>query len=370
MSNYTNANFGHRLIATLTDFSLGAFISSALLLFIASSLNFEEMVFRLLLTLLFFLSPFGLFLNIGLPYYFQATLGKMLTGLKISDIDNKPLPFKMLFFRQTVGYLFSGTLFGLGYLNIFKDPEKRTWHDKATNSKVVVTQNIWFVGLIAFLIFVGGSGYLVYQSIQRMMHGPLTNELQNLIQSYKEERKNTQQLKNQEFGLPDKTPEVSVPVSAEFLKSQEQVYAQYDKKDYQKALEEVQKLQEMAKTQNEKGIAKRVEAEILYAENKLPQARVAGLEALKLVPKDVFTYGILTQIELDQKNYPKAIEYAQKTIELDPKVAVYHNDLGVALFDSGTDKKKGLEEVKKAIELDPDKQLFKDNLKQMEQSGN
>ena len=56
-----------------------------------------------------------------------------------------------------------------------------------------------------------------------------------------------------------------------------------------------------------------------------------------------------------------AIEEYKKAIELDPKNALYHNDLGFIYKNQGKND-LAIAECKKAIKLNPSKPLYRENL--------
>ncbi len=143
---------------------------------------------------------------VPLVHFFQSTLGKMLTGLKITDEDGKPLTFKRNLFRHSIGYQFSGLLFGLGFLAIIKDSNKQGWHDHAVGSKVVVFQNTWPFALGALVLLTFIHFQIIATSVNQFANGPLKEQFPALIQSFVLQQKlDAMEKQNQDSELEDDT---------------------------------------------------------------------------------------------------------------------------------------------------------------------
>jgi uncharacterized RDD family membrane protein YckC len=65
-----------------------------------------------------------------------ATPGKMALGVRVVSLDGGPLTTKQSVVR-CFGYIPSGVVLGLGYLSMLWDAEKRCWHDRMANTRVV-----------------------------------------------------------------------------------------------------------------------------------------------------------------------------------------------------------------------------------------
>lgn len=170
-----NANFWLRLLASALDGQLFSIPSVLILAYVASSSNLPELGTRLVIFAAIVFALFSLlFLYTTLTtYYWGGTFGKLLTGLRVTGENGKPLSFKRLFFRQTVGYQFSSILFFLGFLSVLKDPNKQGWHDKAVGSRVIVVKNLWPIALATFLILVTIHGIVGVSSITKFFNGKL-----------------------------------------------------------------------------------------------------------------------------------------------------------------------------------------------------
>jgi uncharacterized RDD family membrane protein YckC len=65
-----------------------------------------------------------------------ATPGKMALGIRVVSLDGEPLSKRQSLVRG-LGYIPSGLVLGLGYLAMLWDAEKRCWHDRMANTRVV-----------------------------------------------------------------------------------------------------------------------------------------------------------------------------------------------------------------------------------------
>lgn len=69
---------------------------------------------------------------------YGATAGKMMLGIKIVKVDGTKLSYSDALLREIISYL-SFFVLCLGYINIFFDDKKQSWHDKV--AKTVVIKN-------------------------------------------------------------------------------------------------------------------------------------------------------------------------------------------------------------------------------------
>lgn len=179
-----SASFWLRLLATLSELSIFLSFHLLFLMFLTTSSSLSQLILNIILYLIILvLSPLGLIYNILFTYFFGGSLGKLLTGLKIAGSEGSRLSFKRVLFRQTVGYQFSGILFGLGFWSILKDPQKLAWHDKASGSKVLVVKNFWALSVVLFLILTFINIYLISKTINNVSKNPLSEQVFSLIQS-------------------------------------------------------------------------------------------------------------------------------------------------------------------------------------------
>ena len=73
-----------------------------------------------------------------------------------------------------------------------------------------------------------------------------------------------------------------------------------------------------------------------------------SMKALEISPTFVRTYYEIAQVYLNKKDYPKAIEYFQKAVDLNPDTGISHAYLGAAKIENG-DLLGGAEDLKQAI---------------------
>lgn len=70
-------------------------------------------------------------------YYAGRTLGKRLLQLKVISVEDRSMTFFEVAYRETVGKFLSGILFGVGYLMIVIDKQKRGIHDLLADTEVI-----------------------------------------------------------------------------------------------------------------------------------------------------------------------------------------------------------------------------------------
>jgi uncharacterized RDD family membrane protein YckC len=189
------ANFWVRLLAAYSEDHLFLLIFSYWLFSISSSTTlaglWQGFVTGLVILLPLVIS--SLFIKSYLTSRFGGGIGKLITGLKVEDSDHKYLSFKRSFFRYSAGYMFSSVLFFLGFLSIFKDPQKRAFHDKVVGSYVVVRQTLWPLALILWLMLLFGNFYFLSQAISKATSGPLKFEIFQLVGDYQQQKKNVEE---------------------------------------------------------------------------------------------------------------------------------------------------------------------------------
>ena len=66
----------------------------------------------------------------------SGTFGKMLLGIHVLRLDNKPLSYWESF-ERIGGYLASVGTFGIGFLDLWRDPNRRLAHDRISNTIVI-----------------------------------------------------------------------------------------------------------------------------------------------------------------------------------------------------------------------------------------
>lgn len=130
------ATFVQRVIAYLIDVILVSIVTNIISAIIGFVLG--DALGAGILALVY---PISLAINFVYFGYFWSGKGKTI-GMGIMNIqvvaeDGSNPSFVMGGLRGTVGYLISGIVFGLGFLWMLFDDEKRTWHDMVFKTSVV-----------------------------------------------------------------------------------------------------------------------------------------------------------------------------------------------------------------------------------------
>lgn len=178
MDNLNYATFKLRLVAALIDAVLWFLFASLLFYYVMSRPSLSAIAPAALLSLIILLNPVVIFLPALCTWYFGGSFGKLFTGLRVTGENNKPLSFWRLMFRQTAGYMFSGTFFGLGFLSVIKDEKKQAWHDKAVGSYVTAKGNLFVIGLMLLILLFFMTIGVVKQSVKVFNKGPVMKEIQ------------------------------------------------------------------------------------------------------------------------------------------------------------------------------------------------
>lgn len=182
------AGFWVRFMASLIDSGLYCLIFGLLLLWSFQAQAIADLIFRLFVLLIAFLIPFillGIVYSALFTHLWGGPIGKLLAGLRTINKDGKYLNKKRSFFRQSIGYHFSGMFFWVGYFSLIKDPEKQAWHDKSVGSFVIVKQKIWPLALLVLVLLIFINGYLITTAFGHLANGPLKDEFSYLYISTK-----------------------------------------------------------------------------------------------------------------------------------------------------------------------------------------
>ncbi|MEO6633958.1 MAG: RDD family protein [Mucilaginibacter sp.] len=146
------ASFGWRLLAWVIDYVILSFINNFVLtLLVSAGLTFKlptvEQMMKAPVTDIMPLKDVFLLigiLNLVMIIYhaaceaspMQGSLGKKLCRMVVVDIDGLRLTFVNAFLRN-LGKIVSGTVFGIGFLNILWNEHKQSWHDIFAKTYVV-----------------------------------------------------------------------------------------------------------------------------------------------------------------------------------------------------------------------------------------
>ncbi len=123
------ATFPRRILAGLIDWSLLQLISLFLMhvpLYVAVGLWIN-----IFIQLSYFVYPW---------MKYHKTFGMFLMGIEVTTIDGKPLSFKRSFVRY-LGMYISSTCLLVGFIWMFWDKQRQTWHDKFAGTCVVISKN-------------------------------------------------------------------------------------------------------------------------------------------------------------------------------------------------------------------------------------
>ena len=82
-----------------------------------------------------------------LTYYTGTTLGKKLMNLRVVSTKSEKLTWIQVIYRETVGRFLSGVIYGVGYILIALDRNKRGFHDILSDTNVVYGKRIKVVRL-------------------------------------------------------------------------------------------------------------------------------------------------------------------------------------------------------------------------------
>lgn len=180
------AGFLVRFVASWLDANI-VFIPTALLLIPAAG---ARTVPELGASLAFVLAALltwciiGIFYSSATTYWWGGTPGKLLTGLRVTGEDGKPLTFKRLLFRHTIGYQLSGLLLGLGFGAVIKDVNKQGWHDKTVGSQVIVVKSLWPLALALLIFLFAFNAITTFSSVNKFMDSDLyKNEVESTFSS-------------------------------------------------------------------------------------------------------------------------------------------------------------------------------------------
>lgn len=353
MNNQSSAGFFLRLLAFLNE-KLIFLLLISLFLWNLSKTNTLNAIYHgliILLVIIVFYFLLGMVYEVIFTHYFGGNLGKLITGLRVRDQSGNQLAFNKILFRQLLSYKFSGLVFGLGYLSILKDPNKQAWHDKTVDSNVFRVQPFLPLALIAFLLMLGASGYLLKTSFGNFLNNPAKQEVLGLVAAFQEQSKNNQNTANQK-------------ISKEIQDQQLKVYDLMKANKLDEALKEAQLMLTNAKTQSEKAIATQVIGEVYASKLDYPTAKTYFTDALKLDQNLPGAYIGLAAANIREKDFQQAITNAQKAIDLAPGRSDYYYLLGLAYY-GAKDKDKAIQNIEKAIQGNPNVEEYKKTLADM-----
>lgn len=167
-----------RLIAFLIDLLLSIGWVVLFVLFIASASTVIDLLQTLLsMTILLPIAGIVIFtlLTSWLTSTFGGSIGKLLTGLEVVDVQGNHISFWRAVFRNYLGYIISGLFLWLGFAWVLRDKDHRAWHDLISDTYVKSTnKNRQFLGMVSLVVLLVGNIYLVRSVLANFaMHAPL-----------------------------------------------------------------------------------------------------------------------------------------------------------------------------------------------------
>ena len=146
-----------RILSAIIDIMAWFLLFLLVLVMISTSLDLysllDSLLYGLIITIV--VTTFGApIINSYMISKFGGGFGKLLTGTRIvKEDDGTFLDFKMAFLRNHIGYAVSSLMLGLGFLWIFVDEKKQSWHDMMVSSLVVVRSKQAYLMAILSVFF-------------------------------------------------------------------------------------------------------------------------------------------------------------------------------------------------------------------------
>lgn len=346
-----------RILAFLLDNAIGWLLFMPIFWALGNSKTIPEFTYYLFVLLLWSL---GFHVIIASLYdvlsvsYFYGTAGKLLTGIHIVDNQGRPLSTKRALFRYFIGYPFSTVMFGLGYLSIRRDAEKRGWHDKISGS-YVVTKNPsqWLVALLLVIILTIGELFFFGQQLIKFTTGPVMKQIN-------QQMKQTEQANK----IASYNPENNV--SKAFYEQILTIKKLADDNKKQEALKKARDLRARAVTNEEKAVTENLLGVVIdYTDDASTEMHFKN--AIKFYPDFIQAYANLSLTQSHQKKGDEALKNAQKAVKVFPKDAFFRYTLSTAYFVK-SDMKNATKEIETAVSLDPKNEFYKGYLTRLQEA--
>ena len=84
----------------------------------------------------------GVIYFILMTYYSGNTIGKKIMNLRVVSGKSNHMTWMQVIYRETIGRFLSGVIYGVGYLLILGDPDKRALHDRLADTKVIYAKKM------------------------------------------------------------------------------------------------------------------------------------------------------------------------------------------------------------------------------------
>lgn len=309
MENKTPAGFWVRLLAYSVDVLIHTTLLFAPFLLIVKSSTMIGLATNFMTYVAVIVIPSFLLLNFYTASFtsrFGGSIGKLLTGLRVTNSDGNFLNFKYSFFRQTVGYTFAGLLLWVGFLAILRDKNKQGWHDKAVGSYVWKINNLWPLGLGVLIALIVLNVSIAKSLAQMAKTHPLTPQLLELIA---------------ESARP-KAPETNVEavrsISEAAAQRREEGLRAVEDEDYSGAQKIASEMIVQAKNPSEEALGYDLATETFLAEGKIEEALQTGKKSTELSPNFALTHLIYAIALAANGQKDEAESEAQKVMILDP----------------------------------------------------
>lgn len=184
----------YRIISGLIDYMLFILPAIYLVYRLSYASNIENVLDGLWPIIIFFLiyNIITVCINSFLISQFGGTVGKLLTGTRIVNLNDQTLSFWRAFFRNQMGYMVSGVFLWLGFIWVFFDKEVRTWHDMIVDSYViVVNKTIFILGVFCLIVITSLNILLINFSIANFRNNSTvyTELVDQTVKSFEEENK-------------------------------------------------------------------------------------------------------------------------------------------------------------------------------------
>lgn len=296
-----------------------------------------------------------------------GTVGKLICGLKVVDEEGKQVSFSRGFLRQTAGYMASGVLLWAGFLWIFKDSEKRGWHDQIAGTWVVVASKA--MTMLGLVVVVGL--LIVNVALSTSIIKSLGNNMpayQSFVQAWIKEmdaqKKKTAATQQVTSGAVDQK---ELARQQSFNKLTNEAHDADASKKYTEELAKGQEALELAKSSEEKAIAYYWIGLADYRLGDLRQAEFELRQATTFNQSYSAPYVTLSAIAGQAGRKQESLNDANLAVKYDDKSAWAHNSLALALYALGR-KSEAIAEFQKALALDPTNAILKNNLLQAQRT--
>ncbi|HPT70340.1 MAG TPA: RDD family protein [Syntrophomonas sp.] len=135
---YRVAGFWIRALAFMIDLGVIACLNGIVFHALFSDHAQLSPIYKIININSLFLGITGAIYFVLMTYYFQQTLGKMITGIKVIQAGNTPLDWTTVVFRELVGRSVSQMLgLYLGYIFCWFNRDKQCLHDMLSDTWVV-----------------------------------------------------------------------------------------------------------------------------------------------------------------------------------------------------------------------------------------